>query len=260
MFTNMKENFKLNTNIIALVAVVFISVNAIGQSINLSGGVNFTTFNFYDEGAYYSGDYSYMESESYSQNPEYEYSYESKRNSPYTPSASFGLSFEYRFKNHLAFESGVIFSNKAYKRVGITTYNSQDNETRSEEIFLLRTNYIDLPVMLKFNFFDKGLRVYGNGGMFFGVCLSGKEIYTSYYDYSGDISTDKDEDDFDVEDNDFRITAGLIGGLGVEWKGIFIESNYMIGAMNLSKIDDELILGNTILLSAGYKFKFNKDK
>ncbi len=61
-------------------------------------------------------------------------------------------------------------------------------------------------------------------------------------------------DDFCGED---RIRAGFLVGVGAEYKGLFVETNFSMGPMMLSEIDSEMFTKDLSFI-IGYTLKFKK--
>lgn len=222
------------------------------QSLNIKGGLNMSKINFFDDDGvrYYfdeaftftSGDYAYINT------------YKEKK----VCGATAGISFENKTKKRVCFEMGLNYTQRGF------SYESNSEETYngikwlSEQISELKIHYVDIPLTMKFNFYNEGVRLYGNFGLFAGIAMLGKETYRSSVSYDEVVETYTEEEDFDIKDVKMRVNSGLSAGLGIEYKNIFLESNYSAGLMNIQEVDDEVYISKDLSITVGYKFQFTK--
>ena len=253
--------------VLMIISCLFIQ-NMNAQSLNIKGGVNFSKTSTYYKGVNDSefGDYDYESLNDGNTTSRYTYSY--KMTSLVGWNA--GLSYENSFKKRIAIEVGMFVSTKGFRTSEsyVEEYFSSVDEKEVDEYAIEeRFNYLDIPVVLKFDFFNnEKVRVYGNAGLFVGACASGKSTIREVHTYTG--FGNGYEDNFEetksisISARDFSLNAGLLGGFGVQWNQLYIEGNYNLGVANLSDIDDYMYIRNDISISLGYKIDslFNKEE
>lgn len=116
---------------------------------------------------------------------------------------------------------------------------------------LTRTlNYLEVPVLGKYNFNEGEVLFFLQGGPSFGFALSGE-------DKLGNQSEDIDFEEDDVTRFDFGLQLG--GGLGfpVGDGTLFFDARYLLGLTNGNENDDPTVFNRGIGLSIGYKFMMN---
>jgi len=160
-----------------MLTLIFVSYTGNAQFLNIKGGVNMSTINFFDtDGVRYYQDGS--ESYSFGDNED-TYSVETKNIYGWNA----GLTYEFESKRRVSFETGFEFKTRGFR------YESINRETYGADLWLseykddLKIHYLDIPVTMKFNFINNGLRIYGNAGLFAGFALLGKESQTHHISY-----------------------------------------------------------------------------
>lgn len=234
--------------------LIMIAFAGNSQSLNVKGGVNMSRINFFDDDG--ARDYNTYEATAESGTYEAEYSYKMKTQYGWNA----GVMYEFKSKRAVSFETGISYMTKGFKFEGNQTETIDSYYMSFESSSTSRIHYLDIPLTMKFNFMNNGVRVYGKAGAYFGVALVGmaKSRYES--NYNGDVVTDEDEEEIDIEDDDLRTNAGLTLGLGVEYKNFFIEGNYSAGVMNLADMDYGFMVNKDLGISVGYNIQFNKEK
>lgn len=237
--------------------IVLIAFAGNSQSLNVKAGVNMSMVNFFDDGV---REYQTYVVSGSSEN--YTESYSSKMKMLYGWNA--GMTYEFKAKGNVSFETGLTFMTKGYRNESSYRETYQSQLWTSQETSILKIHYMDIPLTMKFNFINKGIRVYGNAGAYFGIALKGKQIDSYEYISNSEFDSGSDEQILDFSDKydayDLRLNAGVTAGMGVEYKNIFIEANYSAGLMNLRDTKYGALLNKDLCLSVGYKFKFNKEK
>jgi hypothetical protein len=120
-------------------------------------------------------------------------------------------------------------------------------------------DYIDIPLLVKFNLPIPVFSPYIEGGVSYGILLSAKSKFEESSNQPGttSISNETDEKDF-ITKNDLSIIVGV----GFDLSILEIDARYMIGTKKLYKDDptlspnpgDSKIYNNGIILTAGFRF------
>jgi hypothetical protein len=137
----------------------------------------------------------------------------------------------YAFTDALSVEGSLLLALKGVRSV--------DRFEGDKYIYRVNLLYLDIPLAAKYVFNLGSLKLYGLGGPYFGIGLSGKgkEIYSGNGEkdintWTVDWGNDADKDDLKVLDGGMNIGAGII--LGSIQMGIFYE----LGLFNLSPDTD----------------------
>jgi hypothetical protein len=104
-----------------------------------------------------------------------------------------GVSFDYYLKEHLSIKTNINYEQKI-KSLEITYYNSQIEEIGREEYEEVY-KYINVPILLKLEFWDA--KFYVNGGPFLNYLLSSK-LDEEYPNDNSDFVSEKKKIDFGV--------------------------------------------------------------
>ncbi|MEI8005195.1 MAG: porin family protein [Bacteroidota bacterium] len=146
-----------------------------------------------------------------------------------------GVLFDYRFKKHFAFETGLAWEQKGtqfYKALASVIYNRQPSAVENGYTYYadytFRFNYLTLPVMVKASFGNK-VRFIASGGAYFSLLLSQTYVSNGHGSFIIDPSTYNEKKPYDL---------GLSGSLGLE---IGVMKNASISL----KFSDHLSLVNT---------------
>lgn len=252
----MKSYSSIKKSTLALGIILSFGLSANAQSINIQAGLNSSRIAEYYDGEKYYYDYNFEGIDSGSD----AYEYTQSRKMKYLYGYCATVSYEKHFNNRLAIEAGVKLSTSGFRIEAESNERYEGWESSSSEKGTMRLTYIETPFLLKFDLYNENeFRIYGNAGLTFGVGITGKMREEYYSNYNGEIYSDTYEEEMDLNDYDMRLTSGLIGGLGVEYKNIFFEANYSSAIMNVTDIDGgDVLLRNDLSLSLGYKFRLNK--
>lgn len=244
--------------------------HANAQSISVSVGPTFSKTNIYHEGVreflnqYYEATYTNQMGDSY----------EEKQETCNKVLTGFNAQVSYlqSLSERLDLEAGLLYTTKGSSYSALYTDKASDGtyDYKSSDHTTQQFHYLDIPLSLKFSFYEnENLNLYGSGGLFFGFALSGKETrkdeYHYYYndgvnvyDQSESSSTSESIELDEPLGINWKTNVGLLGGFGIDYKGIFFEARYHIGIANLGMEDDVMYLRNDILLSLGYRYSFKK--
>lgn len=118
------------------------------------------------------------------------------------------LTGQYDFKDWLAVRAELNWTQKNHRQ---TRYQlSQLN-------YRYFNNYLQLPVMASFSFGGQKLRGFCNLGVYAGYWLSSRREGTDYNSFTGKPYIIREDVKFN-SDRDQRMDAGLLGGLGMEYR------------------------------------------
>lgn len=237
-------------NIIKVIAIaVFTNIgnSAYSQSINLKSG--FTTSNIkslYSE--------NYESSELYN-GASYTYTLKNKNKNGYNAS----IGYEFKLGNRLSLETGFNYQTRGQELHYSSSYRFESENSSESNTIKLRLNYLDLPVVLNTTIKTGEFKIYARTGIYIGMITSGEVKESSEYKTSsGNNSTYESSEKISFSDmEDMRITGGLIGGIGAEYKGFYFETNYATGALSLKNLDEEMFT-HDLSFSVGYKVKLNQ--
>ena len=238
---------------LALGVVLSIGLSANSQTINFKGGLNSSRIASYYDGVRGFSEYSV---ESVSEvGSSYKESQEDKNRYGWNAS----ISYEKSFKKRVAVEVGLKFSTSGFILQSEWTEESDSYNGSGFSNETVKMNYLELPVLLKLNFLDNDkLRIYGNAGLTFGIAVSGSSGFTYGSNFNGEEWSNSDESIMDLDEENMRYSTGLIGGVGIQYKQLFLEVNYSSAFMKLSDMDRRQFLRNDLSLSLGYKLKLKK--
>lgn len=233
--------------ITVLSAATFITTMSFGQSLNIKGGLNLSTIKM-------EGMTDANSSEEYG-GTTYTSSHKYKRVGGYNAS----IGYEFRLGERLSLETGLKYQTRGYKAESEYAYENESYSSSESSVLKYKMNYFDLPVVLNVAILKGDLRVYGRAGIYAGFMTGGKYSEQSEYRSSdGESGNYEYSETFSGSDfEEERFTGGFIFGAGVEYKGVYFETNYSIGALSLSDLDYETYT-HDLSLSIGYKFKFKK--
>lgn len=231
------------------------------QSLNFKAGLNLSKMESFFDGKKLTTNYSES-----NDNSSYEENYKM------LPGFHVGMSYEFNIGEYFSIEPGVQFSTKGMKY----THNSEGNYSsfgdtysyRNSETLILRTNNIDVPFLFHGILPLGEVKLYATLGGYIGVGLTGKEIYKAESEevYNGESNNyaenDSESINYGPSEDMSRLDFGAIGGIGVQFKGFFLEANYNYGFANLVAKDnsDGYRINNRVIgITFGYKIKFKKD-
>ncbi len=215
------------------------------QSLNLSGGFTSSTFR---QAA--SEEYSYTYNSVDGTETE---SAKMKRLSGFNA----GLSFEFKLNKTFSLEPGLRYQTRGFnyneleKRVsgGINVYTNNMDFTYQE-------NYFDLPLVLNAGTDFGNFRVYGRAGFYGGLLYSvhlreKREIWDAFFN---ELITWDESVLIKGEELDARFTVGYLLGVGVTYKGFYLEANYNNGLL----MPEDFGLSSDFSLNLGYKFRLRR--
>jgi len=238
----MKNLFRI-TGIAILALIGSISF---GQSLNFNGG--FTTSNLSME-----GEENYESTETFN-GGSYTSSYKQKNLSGFNVS----VGYEFKLGNRLSLETGLKYQTRGMKMESKWSYIEGTEFEKGTSESKWKINYLDLPIVLNTAILTGDVRVYVRTGVYVGAVTGGK--YSERYEYSssgGDSGISESSEKISVSDMDeMRYTGGFVFGAGVEYKGFYFETNYNVGALALTELDEH-IYTKDLSFSLGYKLKFN---
>jgi hypothetical protein len=235
-----------------LAALFFFSVltnSLFAQSLNVSGGFTSTTFKhtMFEEYVRDITDNSSNVTEI------------SRGEIKRLPTYNAGLSFEFKLNKILSFEPGLRYQTRGFQFHEMLKLVSDGTEVHSYNLdFTYKENYIDFPLVLNAgaNFGD--FSVYGRGGLYGGVLRSrytrityNITSYDGYFENLDETELLKGRDlDFDE-----RITAGFLFGVGVKYKGFYLEANHNNSLVTSYEVEG---MSRDFSINAGYKFQLRK--
>jgi hypothetical protein len=121
-------------------------------------------------------------------------------------------------------------------------------------------DYIDIPLLLKFNLPIPVFSPYIEGGASYSILLSAKEKEEQSSNYPGDVSTSNETD---IKDQMTKNDISWIVGVGFDLSILEIDARYVVGMKRLRKDDpntsfvDEnavMIYNRGIIITAGFRF------
>jgi hypothetical protein len=112
-------------------------------------------------------------------------------------------------------------------------------------------DYIDIPVLVKFNFPIPVFSPYIEGGVSYGILLSAKEKAEQSSNAPGMTSSSNETD---IKDFVTKNDLSWIVGVGFDLSILDINARYMVGTKKLYKDNDAKIFNNGIILTAGLRF------
>ncbi|MGA3287289.1 MAG: porin family protein [Bacteroidota bacterium] len=121
-------------------------------------------------------------------------------------------------------------------------------------------DYIDIPLLLKFNLPIPVFSPYIEGGVSYGILLSAKQKEEQSSNYPGDVSTSNETD---IKDQMTKNDISWIVGVGFDLSILEIDARYVVGMKRLRKdipetttIDENatMIYNRGIILTVGLRF------
>jgi hypothetical protein len=127
---------------------------------------------------------------------------------------------------------------------------SQGNYSMSQKV-TLKGDYIDIPVLLKFNLPIPVLSPYIEGGVSYGILLSAKSKEETTTNIPGQTSSSTETN---IKDQLSKSDVSLIVGVGFELLILDINARYVLGQTKLGKDTDAKVFNRGIILTAGLRF------
>jgi hypothetical protein len=112
-------------------------------------------------------------------------------------------------------------------------------------------DYIDIPILVKFNLPIPVFSPYIEGGVSYGILLSAKYKKENSTNQPG-VASESSETDYKdfVTKNDLSIVVGA----GFDLSILEIDARYMIGTKNPYKDSDAKVFNNGFVFTAGFRF------
>jgi len=230
----------------AVTSFALISSISFGQSLNFNGG--FTTSSLRMEEKQ-----DYKSTETFN-GASYTSSYKQKNLSGF----NVAIGYEFKLGNRLSLETGLKYQTRGMKTDNKWRYIEGDQSAESFSESKWKINYLDLPIVLNTAILTGDVRVYVRTGVYVGTVMGGK-ITERYKFNSSDGNKGSSESSKKIFESDMegmRFTGGVVFGAGVEYKGIYFETNYNVGTFSLRELDAN-IYTQDLSFSLGYKLKFN---
>lgn len=167
----------------------------------------------------------------------------------------FGASFEYQIQEKLALKVDVNYERKVEKTKNTlyNYYNPEDLDISDTFVNTSFSNYIALPILIKYNFSEKN-SFYLNGGPFLGFLLNSG--------YKTDFILDgEDTSPIDTTKSNKTLDLGITFGIGKEFNitdknRIYIELRDNLGLINRYKVTSSFFniksMTNSINFIVGY--------
>lgn len=154
-----------------------------------------------------------------------------------------GLIAEYQITEKMALHTGVIYSQKGAKEK-----DSNDDWTETNKLTI---NYLDLPLLIKYNIG----KAYILGGITLGYALSGK----TSYEYTEDGDTESNSQSLDIgnsENDDYgSLDGALTLGLGYQINhDIHLNAFYNHGIIDIAAIKEGDVTTGIIGIGVSYFF------
>jgi hypothetical protein len=137
-------------------------------------------------------------------------------------------------------QKGAIYESSA--NIGAYSYDQKTT---------LTGNYIDIPVLAKFNLPIPLLSPYIEGGVSYGILLSAKEKDETTTNVPGQASGSNETD---IKDQLTKSDFSIVIGVGVEFLILDVNARYVIGQTKLSKDGDAKSYNRGVMFTAGLRF------
>lgn len=224
-------------------AVVFSSSQA--QQLSILGGLNMSNMTEKDD------------DENYSKEGEYKIRL----------GGHAGLLYTYNFSDKLGIETGVMFNTKGFRLKFEEEEFFEENPQKSSSEMIkykvnVNLNYIDIPVMLKFNHdLNEKISLIGYTGPALGIAVGGK--FKTKVEFMGETEKDTEDVNFgnDPEEDDYkRIDLGLMMGAGVMISNFRVGLMYNQGLLNISPYTENGFVSRNRVLSIGVGYNIDMRK
>jgi hypothetical protein len=221
-------------------AVIFSCGNA--QQLSIIGGLNMSNMTEKDN------------DENYSKEEEYKIRF----------GGHGGLLYTHNFTDQLGIETGVMFNTKGFRVNFEEEFIFENGPQKSTEEMIkykvhANLNYIDIPVMLKFNHdLNEKVSLIGYTGPALGIAVGGK--FKTKAEFMGETEEDTEDVNFgnDPEEDDFkRIDLGLMMGAGVMISNFRVGLMYNQGLLNISPYTENGFVSRNRVLSIGIGYNID---
>lgn len=168
----------------------------------------------------------------------------------------FGILSEINIKNKVLIEPRILYTTKGMR---------EDSETPEEIVIKTKVDfdvtYIDIQLPIKYKFKTKKISAFLLGGLYSGIGLKGHVSGEGLAKTQNGIETYERDFDFsfgrDVKKDKLRkIDIGVVGGLGIEYKGFQLSTIYSLGLANISTYQENgtIYKNRTLMFSFGYLY------
>jgi opacity protein-like surface antigen len=151
-----------------------------------------------------------------------------------------GISYKIGLIAGLSLQPEVMYIQKGVVGEGNMSYLGQTYSVKTT----LKGDYLDIPLLLKFNLPIPMFSPYIEGGVSYGILLSAKQK----------TETGGQSEETDIKDQVKKNDLSLIVGVGVELFILDINARYVIGQTKLYKEGDAKVFNRGIILTAGLRF------
>jgi hypothetical protein len=151
-----------------------------------------------------------------------------------------GISYRIGLIAGLAIQPEVMYIQKGAIYEGSMSYGGYSISGKTT----LKGDYIDIPVLVKFNLPIPVFSPYIEGGVSYGILLSAKQK----------TEAGGQSNETDIKDQLSKSDVSLIVGIGVEFLILEIDARMVLGQTKLGKDSDAKVFNNGIILTAGLRF------
>ena len=170
------------------------------------------------------------------------------------------IGYEFGLSQRLSMFTGLNYQKRGFQIEQITDFSDDNAHSSSSSLLTINYHYLDLPIVLNTSIFSReNLNVYARTGVYLGYLLG-----ANYRDQSTFTESDGVVDSYDesykigASEINFSdgITAGVLTGAGIEYRGFYLETNLKLGPQRLSNLGEETYMRDLNVM-LGYKFKLN---
>jgi len=167
-----------------------------------------------------------------------------------------GISYRIGLIAGFAIQPEVMYVQKG----AIYTISGSQGIYTAESKTTYKFDYIDIPILVKFNLPLPVFSPYIEGGVSYGILLSAKQKEEHSSNVPGDVSTSNETD---IKDEITKNDLSFIVGVGFDLVIFEIDARYVIGTKRLHKDDPNTltvdenaakIYNRGIVLTAGFRF------
>lgn len=170
------------------------------------------------------------------------------------------VGYEFGLSQRLSIFTGLNYQKRGFQIDQITDFSNNDVHSSSSSLITANYRYLDLPIVLNTSIFTReNLKVYARTGVYVGCLLA-----ANYRDQSTFIESDgavySYDESYKIVASEISfldgITAGVLTGVGIEYRGFYLETNLKLGPQRLSNLGEEIFMRDLNIM-LGYKFKLN---
>lgn len=163
-----------------------------------------------------------------------------------------GLSFEFKLNKTFSLEPGLRYQTRGFSYNVMANLVSAGTELYTYNLDITyKTNCFDLPLVLNAGTDIGNFRLYGRAGIYGGIR---SPFYARLIINSPSESIYRDESRYLEEELVDLVTAGYLLGVGVKYKGFYLEANHNKGLL----MSEDFGLSSDFFLNLGYKIKLGK--